>query len=224
MKIINLDELVILGPGSEWLWTMVSGLVLAITFYAIYRQLSLQRDAVAIEQVRQIYREWTDERMSRAKLDCLTGLRDGRDAQATLLSGTEVADFWEGLAYLVRAGNMDRKLVYNSLGPAVRIWWSILAPSARLVRQQAEDQGIWVDFEWLAGVFAEFDRKANEPAAYDEAYVARRIPEMIETNRQAIRAFEELRAVIVRAASPATLTQGKDRRRRATTTTTAGAG
>ena len=51
MKLINLDDLVILGPGSEWLWTMISGIVLAVTFIAIYRQLRVQRDAAAIEQV-----------------------------------------------------------------------------------------------------------------------------------------------------------------------------
>ncbi|HTK44501.1 MAG TPA: hypothetical protein VNC22_05625 [Sporichthya sp.] len=119
MKLINLEDLVILGPGSEWLWTMISG----------------------------------------------------------------------------------RKLMYNSLGPATRIWWGLLAPSARAAREQANDQGVWVDFEWLAGIFAAFDRAANEPAAYDAAYIAQRLPDLIETNRTAVRRFEELRAVIVRSAS-----------------------
>jgi hypothetical protein len=52
MQLINLEDLVILGQGSEWLWTMISGLVLGVTFFAIYRQLSLQRNTAAIDQVR----------------------------------------------------------------------------------------------------------------------------------------------------------------------------
>src|SRR4029079_17480194 len=44
-----------------------SGVVLAVTFIAIYRQLRLQHDAAAIEHVGAIYREWADERMTRAK-------------------------------------------------------------------------------------------------------------------------------------------------------------
>jgi hypothetical protein len=68
VKLINLDEFVILGQGSEWLWTMISGLVLAITFLAIYRQLRLQRDAAAIEHAREIYREWSDERDLRRRV------------------------------------------------------------------------------------------------------------------------------------------------------------
>jgi len=212
MKLINLDELVILGPGSEWLWTMISGIVLAVTFIAIYRQLRVQRDAAAIEQVGSIYREWAAERLSRAKLEALTLIRDGADPATTLYAAVDVGDFWEGYAYLVRAGNIDRKLMYNSLGPAARIWWRLLSPSARVAREQANDQGIWVDFEWLAGIFAQFDRIAREPATYDEAYVAQRLPDLIETNRTAVRRFEELRAVIVRSASDLVAKPERDRR------------
>ena len=220
MKLINLDDFVVLGQGSEWLWTMISGLVLAVTFLAIYRQLSLQRSAAAIEQVRLIYREWTDERMARAKLDVLVGIRDGASPSETLVAGTDIGDFWEGLAYLVRMGNMDSRMVYNSLGPSARLWWGFLAPSAEAAREQANDRGIWVDFEWLAGMFAKFDRKAGEPAAYDAKYLAHRLSDMLESNRRAISVFEQLRAVIVHPPSaPAPETKPRRRQARAAATT-----
>jgi hypothetical protein len=38
MKLINTDGMALIGPGSEWFWTAVSGIVLAVTFIAIYRQ------------------------------------------------------------------------------------------------------------------------------------------------------------------------------------------
>jgi hypothetical protein len=41
---INTDGMAFIGPGSEWFWTAVSGIVLAITFIAIYRQLRGQRE------------------------------------------------------------------------------------------------------------------------------------------------------------------------------------
>ena len=201
MKLINLDEFIILGPGSEWLWTMISGLVLAVTFLAIYRQLSLQRDAAAIEQIRQISREWWDERMSRAKIDVLLGIRDGASPSATVAAATDIADFWEGLAYLMRKGNMDGRMVYDYLGPAVRTWWGLLAPSAEAAREQANDPGIWVDFEWLAGLFASFDRKAGGAATFDSDFLARRVPVLLEANRRAVTTFEELRSVVIRPSS-----------------------
>ena len=32
MKLINTDGMAFIGPGSEWFWTAVSGIVLAVTF------------------------------------------------------------------------------------------------------------------------------------------------------------------------------------------------
>ena len=51
MTLINTDGMAFIGPGSEWFWTALSGLVLAVTFFAIYRQLRLQRNQGAIEQI-----------------------------------------------------------------------------------------------------------------------------------------------------------------------------
>jgi hypothetical protein len=144
----------------------------------------------------------------------LTLIRDHADPEITLSAGGAVGDFWEDFAYLARAGSIDRRSIYNSLGPAVRIWWGLLAPSAELARQQANDRGIWTDFEWLAGVFADFDRKAKEPATFDAAYLAQRLPDLIDANVTAVRRFDELRAVIVRSASPSGPAQGATPRRR----------
>ena len=43
MNLINTDGLAIVGPGSEWFWTMLQFTALIITFYAIYRQLRAQQ-------------------------------------------------------------------------------------------------------------------------------------------------------------------------------------
>ena len=42
MTIINTDGLALFGPGSEWFWTALQFTALAVTFYAIYRQLQAQ--------------------------------------------------------------------------------------------------------------------------------------------------------------------------------------
>jgi len=41
--LINTDGLAFFGPGSEWFWTMLQFVALAITFIAIYRQLRVQQ-------------------------------------------------------------------------------------------------------------------------------------------------------------------------------------
>ena len=47
VKLINTDGLAFIGPGSEWFWTALSGIVLAVTFLGIYRQLRIARSANA---------------------------------------------------------------------------------------------------------------------------------------------------------------------------------
>jgi len=42
VTIINTDGLALFGPGSEWFWTALQFTALAVTFYAIYRQLQAQ--------------------------------------------------------------------------------------------------------------------------------------------------------------------------------------
>jgi len=39
VQFINTDGLSFIGPGSEWFWTALSGIVLAVTFVAVFRQL-----------------------------------------------------------------------------------------------------------------------------------------------------------------------------------------
>jgi len=43
VTIINTEGLALFGPGSEWFWTALQFTALAITFFAIYRQLQAQR-------------------------------------------------------------------------------------------------------------------------------------------------------------------------------------
>ena len=92
VKLINADGMALIGPGSEWFSTAVSGLVPAVTFIAIYRQLRLQRNAAAIEQMAALNREWESEQMVRAKLAVLLALRDASDAKH-LPAAVVVGDF-----------------------------------------------------------------------------------------------------------------------------------
>jgi len=43
VKVINTDGLAFIGPGSEWFWTALQFMALAVTFLAIYRQLRAQQ-------------------------------------------------------------------------------------------------------------------------------------------------------------------------------------
>jgi hypothetical protein len=50
VKLINTDGMAFIGPGSEWFWTALSGIVLAITFIAIDERIAQNRDLIRLEQ------------------------------------------------------------------------------------------------------------------------------------------------------------------------------
>jgi len=208
MKFINTDGMAFIGPGSEWFWTAISGVVLAITFIAIYRQLRIQSSAAAIQQMDAIVQEWRSESLTRHTLSVATALRNGVAPEKVPYGAASViGDFWEGIGYLVRAGHIDRRLLYESLGSGPRWWWAALSRWAETVRTETGQRGALEHFEWLAGEMASMDRKVGASVVYDASYITTTLNKRIENDEDRLRIAEELRAVIVRPMSPGVTTE-----------------
>src|SRR5512132_1630977 len=104
--------MVFIGPGSEWFWTAVSGIVLAVTFVAIYRQLALARSANAFAQLGALADEWQGERLIRKRIGVLHALRDGAAASGIPDSPAQaLANYWEKVGALARSGHVDPSLI-----------------------------------------------------------------------------------------------------------------
>ena len=125
MKLINTDGMALIGPGSEWFWTALTGLILAITFFALYRQLTIARNATAFEQLTMFETELNSERMIRMGLDALVALRDGVDpAHLPVSSSGAIGGYWERVGGLVRRGHLDAGLLWDASGSYCEFWWS----------------------------------------------------------------------------------------------------
>ena len=192
MNLTNIDGLAIIGPGSEWFWAAANGLVLAITFLAIYRQLRLQASANAFQQMDRFVHEWASEPSMRNMLEILIAQRAGVNPERFPEGASSfITDFWESVGSLVRAGHVDRRLVHDFLGDRCRWWWAVLAPYTRRLRIETGDRQRKEHLEWLAGVMAELDRKAGVDIPYDEAFIARRLDSVIENFQDRIRVAED---------------------------------
>jgi len=199
VELINTKGMAFIGPGSEWFWTAISGLVLAITFFAIYRQLRLQRDSAAIEQVAEMERAWTSERMVRSKLAVLQAIERGTaPVDIPDKAATHIGDFWERLGYLTRTGHMNRQFVYDQWGGVAQRWWARLLPSTLGWRERDQEPRIWNEFEWLTRMMAEMERKTGLATALDPESLARSLPIDINQAREAVEIEEALRTVTVR--------------------------
>lgn len=204
MGIVSADPVVFIGPGSEWFWTAVSGLVLAVTFLAILRQLRVQASANAYAQVAGFEAELHSERLIWASYDILSSLADGMPpANVPTGAASALGNHWESIGLLVRGGHLDRRLAYTSMSYNVQYDWATLAPFAAKIRAATGMNAIYEHFEWLAGEMAGIDRARGGVIVFGDAYLAARLPSSLESCRDQIRIFERSKVVHVRNAPEA---------------------
>jgi hypothetical protein len=161
VQLINTEGLIVIGPGSEWFWSAVSGLILAGTFIALYRQLRLQANASATDQLTEFEREWASERMLRFKLAILLELRAGVNP-ANLSPGAAqfMFNFWERLGALARGGRINPKILASVNGGVGEWWWAILKEYV-FARRVERGPAFGEAFEWLSGVSSKLNRESG---------------------------------------------------------------
>jgi hypothetical protein len=193
VQLINTEDMVLIGPGSEWFWTAVSGIVLAVTFLAIYRQLALARSANAFEQIERMTARWDSELAARHKLAILEAIHAGAAFDAIPeASATFVGNFWEQTAALVRAGHVDLKNMYPQFGPTIRYWHAVLEANTQRYRRDNRVR-VFENFDWLADQMTRVDRARGVNVAIDEEYVRATLSSRINRFRGEIEQAEELR-------------------------------
>ena len=110
MRFINTDGLSFIGPGSEWLWTALSGAVVAVTFIVIYRQLRAQNAANVLHRMEALQGRWESSLTIHARLVIAlwrrgsTGLAPDYNVQVAI---NWVCGFFEDLADLEERRYLD---------------------------------------------------------------------------------------------------------------------
>lgn len=195
VKFINTDGMVFIGPGSEWFWATLSGIVTMVSLLAIWRQLRLQARTAAIEQIEAFQHEAYSESMQRYGLDVMIALRDHDDPtnvpEAAVLG---LGDFWGSFATLARAGHRDLALLWQSDSATPQVIWWWIAPF--VLKTRAESRlGVppYVDFEWLVGVLAEMDRTGGRQPI-TQAVVMSDLDHLISLNTDFIRYAQAVRS------------------------------
>jgi hypothetical protein len=193
MKFVNTDDSAIIGPGSEWFWTAVSGLVLAVTFLAIYRQLRLQASAMARQQLSDINEQWDGERMARKRLVVYHALLSETHLDADTPIVWDTCNFWEYVGGLARGGHMDMKLMRTTLAPIITWWWAVMGPTRKTAQAEYEATDLFSNFEWLAGEMLKLDSdlvaQNSRPVTPDDLRAA------IARTEHSVAIEESLRAV-----------------------------
>jgi hypothetical protein len=199
MPLFNTEGLVLFGPGSEWFWSMLQFVIVAVTLLGIYSQLRLARSANSFEQANRLREDLESERTTRNALAICLALKAG-DKPEDLPEGavSYIQDYWENVAGLVRAGHLEQELLEHAFGNRCRWWWAALEPNIQRFQEETGNPKSGEHFEWLAAIMAEADRRAGSVYVVDAAYVAKSLDRSIERFRDHIRVAEDLRAAPIR--------------------------
>jgi hypothetical protein len=158
---INTDALWIIGQGSEWFWTALSGTVLVVTFIAIFLQLRAQRSANLYDQSAAWQRDWNDEHNRISRLVLMLDL-EGRTVESGLPpSISEPGDYFERLGYLVLKGHLRSADVWHDLRLVIGRWWTLTEPYIRHDRIATDDPALYEWFEKLELEMRHLDRKVH---------------------------------------------------------------
>ena len=169
---------------------------LAITFIAIWRQLRLQRAATGYTQLTDLGRIYRDEPMVRMQYEIIKALHEGRDPAAVPPgAATYVVDFWEQVATLVRLRQIDREMLFMTLGMGAVPLWTLLRPFMDRIRSDRSEPKLGEQFEWLAGVMADRARRAGY-VEVDADHILPNIGAYYENLSDRLRSAEELRRPI----------------------------
>lgn len=200
---VNSEGIALFGPGSEWFWSMLQFVVVAITLVGIYVQLRQARAANAFAQANAMQEQWSGERMVRRVHAIATALRDdgpGADLSAHVVS---IGNFWEGVASLVRAGHVEIGVVRENLGGGCRLSWLILEPAVRASRT-TQGPDLFEHFEWLADQILRHDRAHGIPdTVLTRENAVATLVQAIPALRASIADFEAMRTTILTAARQA---------------------
>jgi hypothetical protein len=196
--LINTNGLAFLGPGSEWFWSMLQFVVVAVTLVGIYYQLRSSQSANAFTQLGSFVDEWNGERLARKRRAIYIALRDGAAPSDIPDAPAEaVANYWEKIGSLARAGHIAPSLIVEGHAGA-EAWWVILIPWVERVRSEDANPSLWEHFEWLAATMV----RIHPVLAFDRDSFDRTLAQRIASNEADLRDLEAMRTVIVASQPP----------------------
>lgn len=168
MPLVDLGELVILGPGSEWFWAMAQFVVVAVTGLAIFRQLHAQRSSAVYDQMSAWRHEFDGPAMTRHKLALMQAIKNRAPSAGIPRANDEVPDYFDLVGYLISRRHVRAEDFWNDSRELVSFYWGALAPYIEQERATKDDPTLYQWFEWLEHEMTRLDmRRLGRARTFD---------------------------------------------------------
>lgn len=172
MPLVNLDDLTILGPGSEWIWLLGQFTALAVTGIAVYRQLAAQRSGNLLAALRSWAEDWEATPSLIARLEYYRDLQRADGEHAWSPYATLVLNQFETLGYLVVRRHIRATDVADLWGSEVSLHWALASPYLSRVRTEQGGE-VYLHFEALERELRRiYPRRGVTSPTFDAATIA----------------------------------------------------
>jgi len=202
VTLVNWNGSTIFGPGSEWFWSMAQFAVVAVTLFAIYRQVRAQGSSNALQRLNALDDKWASDRMLRSRLSLVQAIRAGHSDIASLPMLGIVGNFYEGLGALHRDGHMPTRDVLENWNRRIQFWWAVLAPAIQELRAIDNDPLGLELFEGLNALARDYDRRLGQSIDIDGATRASWVDEEVVRTTLLLRMDQESKAGVVPTGPP----------------------
>lgn len=190
MNLINTSGSVLLGPGSEWFWSMAQFFAVVITLLGIYRQLKAQGAANALQKMQFLSDRYSSERLTHARVVAAIQLKHGKSRAGMEPAMVEVADFWETLGSLYADGHVRLRDI-KSWSSSLQMWWALLRPSIEEERV-AQGSPVYEYWERLDGLMRDFDASDGMRSGLDDDALPGIIDDVIHINTESLRMAKDV--------------------------------
>jgi hypothetical protein len=192
MRLMNTDGLVLIGPGSEWLWVALQFVALSVTGLAIFRQVRAQAWSNSLTAGIRLADSFNFE-LTRYKL---ASLMDVARFPGTMTPAIEkVGDWFDATAADIEQGYIPARMGYQQWGAVGQMYWAAFAPAA--AERRKTEPGYWKDWQrWIEDAVAR-DRKAGTPQDVSAAPLARWISWTIAGYIESLRMEEEAKRGVI---------------------------
>ncbi len=140
MTLINTDGIALIGPGSEWFWTMAQFVAVVVTLLAIYRQLRAQGSSNALARLEALTSRYESRELTLARLHTALSLRF--DAEPTVTRAMRQVDgFFADLENLYDGGHITLTEIDYNWGSSMRVWRALMSDAlarARVLEGEAD--------------------------------------------------------------------------------------
>jgi hypothetical protein len=209
VKFISSDEIVLIGPGSEWFWTALQFVVVVVTLLAIYRQLRAQAASNWLHRMEALQGRWDSAQMVHARLAAALWRKrtDGGppdfEAQVAL---NWLCGFFEDLGMLERQGYVAWDEVESGWGESLVQWWALLAPMIADFRSGTPGMSTaFGDFERLARRAEEAARRRGEDWSVPEGQIPVILDVRIGRDTARLRMLRDIAAGVIPTGGPVPL-------------------